>query len=59
MSLNSDEGASVIYGVVVRRAGYGNAAYGTLNIDEALLKMTQEQEEIESEIENAEEKVLV
>ena len=34
-------------------------AYGTLNIDEALLKMTQEQEELEAKIEDAEEEVLV
>lgn len=33
-------------------------AYGTLNIDEALLKMTQEQEELEAKIEDAEEEVL-
>ena len=32
--------------------------YGTLNIDEALLKMTQEQEELEAKIEDAEEEVL-
>ena len=33
-------------------------SYGTLNIDEALLKMTQEQEEIEARIDEAEEEVL-
>lgn len=33
-------------------------SYGTLNIDEALLKMTQEQEELEAKIEEAEEEVL-
>ena len=33
--------------------------YGTLNIDEALLKMTEEQLEIESAIEQAEEDVLI
>ena len=32
--------------------------YGTLNIDEALLKMTQVQEELESKIDSAEEDVL-
>ena len=32
--------------------------YGTLNIDEALMKMTQEQENIEAEIDAAEEEVL-
>ena len=32
--------------------------YGTLNIDEALLKMTQEQEELEEKINLAEEEVL-
>ena len=33
-------------------------SYGTLNIDEALLKMTKEQEELEARIEEAEEEVL-
>ncbi|MBQ7150978.1 MAG: NADH-quinone oxidoreductase subunit K [Synergistaceae bacterium] len=33
-------------------------SYGTLNIDEALLKMTQEQEELEAKIEEAEEEIL-
>ena len=33
--------------------------YGTLNIDEALLKMTEEQLELESTIEQAEEDVLI
>ena len=33
-------------------------SYGTLNIDEALLKMTEEQEELETTIEEAEEDVL-
>lgn len=33
-------------------------SYGTLNIDEALLKMTKEQEELEARIEDAEEEVL-
>lgn len=32
--------------------------YGTLNIDEALLKMTQEKEQIEAQIDEAEEEVL-
>lgn len=34
-------------------------SYGTLNIDEALLKMTEEQKEIEAKIDEAEEEVLV
>ena len=33
-------------------------SYGTLDIDEALLKMTQEQEELEATIERAEEEFL-
>ena len=33
--------------------------YGTLNIDEALLKMTEEQVELEATIEKAEEDVLI
>ena len=33
-------------------------SYGTLNIDEALLKMTEEQKEIEAKINEAEEEVL-
>ncbi len=33
-------------------------SYGTLNIDEALLKMTEEQEQLEAVIEEADEEVL-
>ena len=33
-------------------------SYGTLNIDEALMKMTEEQAQIEAQIDNAEEEVL-
>ena len=33
-------------------------AYGTLNIDEALLKMTEQQEELEAKVDEAEEGIL-
>ena len=33
-------------------------SYGTLNIDEALMKMTEEQQQLETAISNAEEEVL-